>query len=255
VSVRRIFAATMVLVSCLLAIQSNAVAQQRVGVRPNANPPEGCYIIGPVEPESISSFLTAQIQALSLAHRGELANIKMLETKGSAPFEDKTITGLREERLENYCASYIISYYSDSKNPTIATIAKFLTSAYDEFGEMSDQMLGINLQKFLRRPIGPSPQRQFSLLMERRQEIFQNMADAITLSLSLLIDEDRTDPEAKPDHLILNKAEVNDLLDYLHIRFPALKDSPGVVLQGDFAKQAASIQTFFKSGYRPADLP
>jgi len=243
-------------VSCALAIQTGAaLAQQRPGVPPKANPPKDCYIVEPVEPESIYSFLKAQIQAMSLAGRGEQANKKMLETKGGIPFEDQTIAGLREERIENYCASFIVASYTDSKNPTIATIAKFLRSAYDELGEMSDQMLGISLQQFMRKVDGPSPQRQLSALMSKRQEIFQGMADAVALSLSLLIDEDRRNEEGKPDHLILRKADIADLLDYLNARFPEVKGSQSAQRSGDFTKQAASIQSFLAGSYRPADLP
>jgi hypothetical protein len=249
----KIFAATIFAANCILAIQSTAIAQQRAGVRPNANAPEGCYIVGPLESESVYSFVMAQIQALSLAHRGESANLKMLESQGDIPFDDKTITNLREDRLDNFCASFIISQYIDSKQPAIAAIAKSLASEYDEFGEMSNQMLGVNLKMFLRTTNSLSPRRQFSLLMENRRKVLQRMTGDITLSLSLLIDEDRTDADGKPHHLILKKAGLMDLLYFLHTRFPALKDSQGTVHSGDFFKQAVSIEAFLTGSYRPAD--
>jgi hypothetical protein len=93
------------------------------------------------------------------------------------------------------------------------------------------------------------------MLMEKRQGIFQGMTDAINLSLSLLIDGDHPNAEGKPDHLILDKEEIIDLLDYLHTRFPALEDSRRVERPGEFAKQAALIQAFLAGGYRPAGLP
>ncbi len=193
--------------------------------------------------------------ALSLAQRGEQANIKMLQSKGGAPSEgiDKTIAGLREERTENTCASFVVSYYVDSKDQDIATIAKFLAYAYDEFGNMSNQMLGINLQEALQPVNGPSPQRQFSTLLEKRQDLFKGMMDALNLSLGLLIDDGHTNAEGKPDRLILKKAQVEDLLDYLYDRFPSLKDSQVAPPSGDFAKQAAYIQSFLKGNYKPAD--
>jgi len=150
----------------------------------------------------------------------------------------------------------VVSYYTGSKIPTMATIAKFLAYAYGELGDMSNQMHGINLQKSLRKTMGPSPQLQLSMLLDRRREILGNMMDALNLSLALLIDDNRPNAEGKPDHLVLRNAEIKDLLDYLDTRFPTLKDSQGVGgPSGDFLKQAASIHAFLNSGYRPADLP
>jgi len=245
--------------SLILAIHACAgYAQTRPGIRPFVTPPEGCQVTEPVESENIHSFLKVQIQALSLAQRGERANIKMMETKGGAPFDevDKTIAGLREELIENTCASFVVSDFKDSQDSTIATIAKSLAYDYDELGEMSNQMLGINLQKSLQRLNRTSPQRQLSELMGKREEILRNMIEALNLSLGLLIDDDRTNAEGKPDHLILSHAQVKDLLEYLYVRFPALKESQEVVPSGDFVKQAASIQAFLTGGgYRPPTFP
>ncbi len=241
----------------VLAIHAAACySQTRPGIHAFVTPPEDCYVTDPVVPESIYSFLRVQILALSLAQRGEQANIKMLETKGGAPFEaiDKTIAGLRQERIENTCASFVVAYYVDSKDTTMATVAKYLDFAYGELGKMSNQMLGLNLQMSLHKINGPSPQRQLSMLLEKRQQILGDMTSALNLTLDLLIDEDRPNAQGKPDHLILKKEQVNDLLDYLSTRFPALRDSQ-VGISGDFAKQAALIQKFLTGGYRPADVP
>jgi hypothetical protein len=249
---------TMLLASFILAIQTGAAnAQERQGVRPNVNTPEDCYVIEAVEPENIYSFLRAQIQALSLAQKGEWANIKMLETEGGAPAleVDQTITGLREERIRNACAAFVVADYVNSENPNIAANARILADGYDELGKMSNQMLGINLQKFLRRNIGPSPQRQFSALIEKRRMIIKNMTEALNMSLKSLIDESRTNEEGKPGHLILDRDQVENLLDYLDVRFPRLKDSQGARPSGNFIKQAVSIQAFLTSGSSAANVP
>ncbi len=258
--VRRASTKTVMLASVVLTIMiavATSYAQTRPGIRAFVTPPEGCYLSDPVEPEDVYSFLRVEILALSLAERGAVANTKMLKTTGGAPFEevDKTIAGLREERIANTCASFVVSDYKDSQDQTISTVAKYLAYAYDQFGDMSNQMLGINLQKAMRRVNGPSPQRQLSTLIEKRQEILRDMTDALNLTLWSLIDDGRKNAEGKPDHLILNHAQINDLLDYLYTRFPNLKDNQGAVPSGDFAKQAASIRAFLASGYKPAGLP
>ncbi len=255
----KVFTGPLLLLSLVMAMQAGAAhAQQRPGVRTVVNPPEDCYVSDPVQTENVYSFLKDQILALSLAERGERANAGMLETRGGAPLDemDKTIAGLRMERVENICASFVISPYVESKIPSLAAIAKPLAGGYDELGRMSNQMLGISLQKTLSRTNGTSPQLQLSRLMDKRREILRNMTDALNLTLSLLVDSGRMDSEGKPDHLVLRNAEIRDLLRYLYARFPTLKNGQEVgEPSGDFAKQAASIEAFFSSGYRPADLP
>lgn len=246
----------LLLAFLVLAIQvGTGRAQTRPGIHPFVTPPEGCYVSDAVQPEDVYSFLRVQILALSLAHRGERANSAMLETTGGASYEkiDKTIAGLREELTENTCASFVVSYYIGSKDSNIDTIAKVLASAYDDFGKMSNEMLGISLQESL-RDVNRS-QRQLSILLEKRQATLRDMKDALNLTLGLLIDYGHTNTEGKPDHLILSRAQIRGLLDFLYARFPALKDSQGATASGDFAKQAALIKVFLSSGYRPADSP
>jgi hypothetical protein len=254
----RVSAKYVLFMTLVLAVPISPVfSQERPGIRPFITPPENCYVSDPVEPESIYSFLRVQILALSLAQKGEWANARTLETKGGAKLDemDKAIAGLREERIQDICASFVVAYYAESKNTTMATVAKFLAQAYDKFAQMSNQMLGINLQKTLSRLNGPSPQRQLSALMEERQTLLQDMELSLNLSLDLLVDTDRKDADGKPDHFILQKAEIRDLLEYLYSRFPTLKDIQGSRPSGDFVKQAASIQAFLTSSYKPADLP
>lgn len=242
----------------LLTQAGAALAQQRPGIRLSVNPPEDCYISEPVEAESIYSFLRVEIQALALAQRGEWSNSEMLETEGGALIGQgaKTMAGLREERIDNTCSSFVVSQYADSKNQAVAATAKYLASAYDELGKMSDQMLGITLQKSLRRVNGLSPQRQFAMLMDRRKEILGKMTDALNLSLMLLVDESRTDEQGRLDHLVLRKAQIKELLDYMYARFPSLhEDNKKDARSGSFIKQAALIQAFLTGSYRPADLP
>ena len=248
---------TMCLLAIFLAICSSAAyAQTRPGIRAFVTPPEDCYVTDPIEPENIYSFLRVQILALSLAQKGEQANLKMLETKKLVPFDeiDKTITGLRQERIQNVCASFVVSYYIDSKIPAMAAVAKTLAQDYDQFAEMSNQILGINLQMAVQKWNGPSPQRQFTELLKTRQEIIQKMTDALNLSLGLLVDEDRKNAEGQPDHLILTQSDVKKLLEYLYERFPDLKNSQAT-LSGDFTKQAAIIKSFLNRGYKTVDFP
>jgi hypothetical protein len=153
------------------------------------------------------------------------------------------------------CASFIVSYYVNSPISPIASTAKLFKDSYDELGQMSDQMLGINLQKFLQKATGSSPQRQLSTLLERRQEILHKMEEALDQVLLSLIDESRTNEEGKCDHLILSKGEVNDLLNCLDTHFPTLKNSEKLVPTGNFLKQAAFIQIFLTSSYKPANVP
>ncbi len=255
--VQRVSAKTGTLLVGLLVISLAQIshAQTRPGIRPFVATPKDCYVTDPVETENIYLFTRVQILALSLAQRGEHANIKMLQAKGGAPFEeiDKTIAGLREELIENTCASFVVSYYVDSGDQTMATVAKYLAYAYDQLGKMSDQMLGINLQKALDTVNGVSPQRQLSQLLEERQKILQGITDAVNLSLDLLIDNGHVNEQGKPDHLILKKAQIEDLLDYLYQYFPSLKDNHGPEPSSDFVKQAALIQSFLTGSYKPAD--
>jgi|WetSurMetagenome_2_1015567.scaffolds.fasta_scaffold70191_3 hypothetical protein len=252
----RIPATVVPFLGFLLVVQVGFLsAQQRPGVRMFVNTPEGCQVAEPVAPENISEFLEAQIQALSLAERGEQANKRVLASKGVGPIEDKTITGLRAEKIDNTCASFIISYYKESQNQTIARVAKLLVGAYDGFGDMSNEMLGISLQKSLQRFSGPSPQRQFARLMNRREETLRKMTEALNLSLSLFVDDGRLNAEGKPDHLRITKQEVKDLLAFLYSRFPVLQDKKEGANSGEFTKQAELIQKFLTGGYTSADLP
>jgi hypothetical protein len=240
-----------------LAIRTGAIyAQQRPGIRAFVTPPEDCYVTDPIEPENIYFFLRVQILALSLAQRGEQANFKVIATGKMVPLSeiDKTIMGLRQERVQNVCASFVVSYYSDSKIPAMAAVAKSLAKDYDQLVDMSNQILGINLQMAVQKWSGPSPQRQFSELLRKRQEIFQKMTDALDTSLGLLVDEDRKNAAGQPDHLILSHAEVKELMEYLNDRFPELKNSQ-TVPSGDFAKQAALIRSFLNRGYKTTEFP
>jgi len=121
---------------------------------------------------------------------------------------------------------------------------------------MSNEMLGISLQKSLQKIRGPSPQRQFTNLMARRQDTLRKMTDALTRSLSLLVDDSRKNAAGKPDHLLITKREIMDLLAFLYTRFPALREKKEGVSSGEFTRQAALIQKFLTDNrYTPADLP
>ncbi len=234
-----------------------AWAQQRPGIRPFVKPPEDCYLLDPAEPENPYAFLRAEIQTLSLAQRGEQANARMLKTPGGASLDDmdKAINGLREERIENTCASFVISYYNHSKDPAIAAIAGDLISSYNALGKMSDELLGIHLQKTIRKINGPSPQKQFADLMAKRQALLRSVANQINLSLGMLVDDNRANEQGEFDHLILRKVEIRNLTNYLYTQFPSLKDSPRTLPSGDFGRLAANIRDFLARGFKPADSP
>ena len=79
------------------------------------------------------------------------------------------------------------------------------------------------------------------------------MTEALDHSLSRLIDPRRMDLEGKPDHLVLARAQRDELLEILRSQFPSLKDEQPSKRSGDFVRQAALIQSFLSGKYKPAD--
>jgi hypothetical protein len=241
-------------IAMLFVTGGRAYAQQRPGIRTFVTPPNGCYVVDPVDTESTHSFIKAEIQALSLANEGAKANREVLTATGRPLVDEmaKVITGLRRERIEDTCASFVISPYTGSKNVSTATAAKVLVLAYDDLGNMTDEMLRIALQSTVRRRVGEST-RTLPQLRSKRLEILGQIGEVVNLSLLQLIDESRTDLQGKPDHLILTKAQQDELLDYLHSQFPTLKIKQTDMPTGDFVKQAALIESFLAGKYKPAD--
>ncbi len=231
----------------LLTPARQAVAQQRQGIRAQINAPEGCGISGQVDTEDMFYFIRTQIQALSFARAGERASHHTSPAGADTPISlVPNFVGLREERIDNTCAGFLLSPYTDSKIEGVATAAKYLVFAYDKLAKMSDEMLGINMREAFSNSAG-SARVQLSDWSARRQEILRNMTDTVNLSLSLLI---RNDAEGNPSELILSPEERHSLLAYLNSLFPVGENTGAIGYSGDFTKQAALIRSFLSGGFR-----
>ncbi len=227
------------LVYVLLAPARQAVAQQRPGIRAQVIAPEGCSIADPVDTEDMFGFIKTEIQALSFARAGERASFRSAPAGASGPSGAPNFLGLREERIDNTCAGFILSPYTGSKIKGVATVADYLVSAYEELANMSDEMLGINMREGFSR--GQSALIDLTKWNARRQEILKSMTDAVNVSLLLL----RSDGEGESGQTGLTQEERHSLLTYLNSQFPvtgAVGDSV------DFTKQAALIRSFLSGG-------
>ncbi len=237
----------LVLMSILPYIPARIVcAQQRPGIHPFVKTPEGCSYSEPIETNSLYSLTKTEIQALSLARAGAHASFRALAAGREAAIKEmpKTMTVLRQERIGLTCAGFVLSPFTNSKNETAATVAKYLVFAYEELGKMTDEMLGITLRESLSTHDPAAIRLQLSDLERRRHETLQNMTDALNLSLSLLLAQDHADPGGEQDRLILTHGQKMSLVDYLHNQFPSLSDRKSAEQSDDFIKQAAVIDSF-----------
>lgn len=243
------------LVCAVLSQPGRGDAQERPGIRPFVNVPDGCSVQDPVDTERLYSFVKVQIQALSFARDGEKANREMLTASNLPPVEriPKVIAGLRQERVEDTCASFVISSYTESKNETVSAVAKVLAFAYDDLAKMNNQMLKLNLEDARKRTPDILTAKALSELKDRRHELLQRITEALNISLSLLVDGTRANTDGKPDHIILSRAERDELLEYLHAQFPNLTNEQAGGSSDDFVQQAALIQSFLSGSYKPAD--
>jgi len=239
----------------LLCGHRGALAQVRPGVRAFVTAPEGCSIVDPVPTEDLFSFINAQIQSLSFARKGERVDQEVLDGAYGQPGDrmGRAFVGLKQERIHNSCASFLVSPYAGSKNERTAAAAKVLTEGYDELSKMTDQMLKINMLETMQRKTGGSTYIELSRMMKRRQELVEKMTDALIDSLAQLIDPRRMDADGNPDHLILTREQRDALLDSLHSEFPNLELERTSKRSGDFVKHAALIQLFLSGNYKPAD--
>ncbi len=230
-------------------------AQQRPNVRTFVTPPEGCSIADPVDTKDLYSFIKVQIKALSFAQQGENANRELLAAKSGPPVDEiaKVLAGLRNERIDILCANFLVSLYADSENVYTATAAKSLASSYDELGTLADEMLRLTLMASMQRNPWRLSGTEFPKLIARRQKILGDMADALNLSLLLLIDERRFDVEGKPDHMVFTASQRDELLNYLYSEFPSLKNVQAGKPGYNFVKQAALIQSFLSGPYKSSD--
>jgi hypothetical protein len=162
------------------------------------------------------------------------------------------MNGLREERIENICSSFVVSAFSESANSSVAASARFFMSSYQALQDQDDEMLRIILQGVWDKE-GTSSRNRLNEWQAERRDTLDKMSAGINFSLSLLIDKSRTDGEGNPDHLILTKAQLDDLLSYLKDKFPELGQDGEKRRAGDFAEQAKLIQSFLTGKYKPAD--
>ncbi len=241
--------ALSIVASVLVTPARPVVAQQRPGIRAQVTPPEGCSITSSVDTEDMFSFTYAQIKALGFAQAGDRASHKTSASgSGTLLSETPDFVGLRQERIYNTCAGFVLSPYTSSKDEGVATVAKYMVFAFEELGKMSDEMLGISMRAgFPDNNAGPTARLQLSDWSGRRQKILRNMTDAVNLSLSLLI---RTNAEGQPTNMILTHEQRNSLLGFLDFKFPSLGDREKVEHSGDFVKQAALIRSFLAGNDR-----
>ena len=252
---RLLVMAILPLLSSVLTTPDWALAQVRPGVRAFVTAPEGCSIIDPVQTEDPYSFINAQIRSLFFAKEGERVNRDVLAAAYGPPMDrmGKAFSGLRQERIDNSCASFLVAPFAASKNEKTAAAAKVLTEGYDELSKMTDEMLRLNMVETMHRKTGGSTYVEFSQMIKRRQEIVEKMTDALIESLVDLIDPRRMDVDGKPNRLILTRDQIDALLENLQSAFPNLKLEQSSSRSGDFAKQAALIQSFLSGDYKPAD--
>ncbi len=245
--VLRVLTICVLVTGVLIILAGQAVAQQRPGIRAQVIAPEGCSISGKVDTEDMYNFITTQIQALSFARAGERASFHTSPMGEGSPLSQvPNFAGLRQERIDNTCAGFILSPYTGSKIQSMATVAKYLVFAYDQLAKMSDEMLGITLRESFSSATDLSARVELSNWNARRQGILKNMTDAVNLSLSLLI---RTDADGKTSD-ILGPEERHSLLTYLNSQFP-VGGGPGTIgYSDDFVKQAALIRSFLSGGYK-----
>ena len=229
-------------------------SQQRPGIQTSVVPPEGCFVDGSEDTEDLYSFIRVEIKALAFARDGEQADHDLLVAKGGPPIGQMAhlMAGLRQERIENACAGFVIAPFAKSENTYIASAAAYLVHAFDELGKMTDQMLRLSLMETIRQRAGLSTEDELNQLKNRRKELLDYMPLAVDASLALLLDS-RLDADGKHDHLLLTAAQRDGLLNYLYARFPILKISMTGSDPGNFTQQVARIQSFLSGRYKPSD--
>jgi hypothetical protein len=229
-------------------------AQTRPGIQPFVNVPDGCSLTAPPDTGSLFSFTKMQIQALWMARRGEQANLEVLASRGDLPMSQmaEMIRGMREEHIEDNCAAFVVSAFSESPIENAGTVAKVLSAGYQQLGSMADQMLGIVLQG-IQDKSGRATRERFAEWKSKRREILANMTKALEISLSLLVDQRRRNAEGRAEHMILTRAQREELLTYVNSKFPALENEKKVSHSGDFIEQALLIHSFLTGDLKPAD--
>jgi hypothetical protein len=238
----------------LIFSQGRAFSQTRPGINAFVKAPEGCSYIDPLDPNDLYVFTKTQIQALSLARAGELGTLnKKNPGKPSTSTPDRFAT-LREERIGDTCAGFIISPYTKSRNPQAAAVAKRLVAAYGELQKMTDEKFGLAIQQDTQTHIGPPVKTRLAELDKRRRSVLREMNNVLTTYLKLLVDESQTDAEGKPGRNILTHEQRISLRDFIQSQFPSLlvSDRLGTEPSDELTRQAAQIRSFLAGGTTPS---
>ncbi len=85
---------------------------------------------------------------------------------------------------------------------------------------MTNEMLKLTLEDSRKKTPDILTAKALSELKNKRQELLKSITEGLNISLSLLVDRSRKDPDGQPDHIILSREERDGLLDYLHAQFP-----------------------------------
>ena len=229
-------------------------AQERPGIHSFVNIPEACYLTEPVQPESVYSFTKVQIQALWLARKGEESIRDILSSGQDLPDDEpaRLITGLRTERIQTTCASFVISAFAKSGDKNIAAAAQSIALGYQQLTRMTDEMLPSVIYAGVESMHDPV-QAKFSDWVKRHQETVAGLTESLYLSLSFLVDPTRVDSGGKLDHLILTAAERKSLLDDLNSKFPSLQKDKAKPRPGGILGQASLIYTLLTGSLKNAD--
>ncbi len=230
-----------------------AFSQTRPGISAFVKAPEGCSYADPLDANDMFSFTEAQIQALSLANRGEHGTLYLQAADAPAGLTNDKFANLRQERIGDTCAGFILSPYTKSKNQKAAAVAKQLVADYGELQKMTDERFGLVMQLSMQTSYGVPVRTRLSEIKDRREKVLRNMNETLKTSLSLLVDEDQTDFEGKPGRILLTHDQRTDLRDFLLTRFPSLrKEMRGTEEPDDYTRQAAQIRSFLAGPPAPA---
>jgi hypothetical protein len=160
---------------------------------------------------------------------------------------------LRDERIGDTCAGFILSPYTKSQNQGAAAVAKRLVAAYGELQKMTDERLGLVMQQEVQTRIGPPVRTRLAELDKRRQSVLREMNNVLTTYLALLVDQSQTDVEGSPGRNVLTHDQRISLRDFLQSKFPSLlaDERIGAEPSDELTKQAALIRSFLTGATPP----
>lgn len=231
-----------------------AFSQTRPGINALVKTPEGCSYSDPINTNDLYSFMQAQIQALALAQKGESGTLYTAASDHSTGAPADRFASLREERIGTTCAGFILSPYTKSDNRKAAAVADKLVAAYGELQKMTDERLGLEMQKSVQSSFGTPVRARLEELKNRRQGVIRNLNGALSDFFLLLIDEEQTGADGKPGRIVLTHEQRTSLRNFLQSQFPSLlvSDKNGTQPSDDFTRQAALIRSFLSGASTPA---